>query len=153
MANRGFRRLLSLALFAAWVALMLSCGAAAQEEKASPQETKAPEGKFTRMVERDGALNLTSEQKAELKKIRARFEDKQEDLDLSMKAKKIEMVKLFREESPDRKKIETRLKELNALEGSRQKLFLDEFFEVREILTPEQVKLFTRKTVRALLRP
>jgi len=29
---------------------------------------------------------------------------------------------------------------------------VDEFFEVRQLLTPEQARLFTRKTLRAMLR-
>lgn len=97
-------------------------------------------------------MNLNAEQKEKLMKIRKGFEDRQEDVSFSIKEKKFELVKLFREATPDRKKIEAKLNEIIELERARQRLYLDEFFQVREILTPEQVKIFTRQTMRALIR-
>lgn len=103
------------------------------------------EGKF-------GELNLTPEQQAGLKKIREKYDTRREDLLFLMREKKLEMVKMLKEDKPDRKKLERKLEEITKLEADRQRLFLDEFFEVREILTPKQAKIFTRKTMKFLLR-
>jgi len=121
---------------------------AEKERDATPQPSLSPP-----CGDREkGGMNLNAEQKEKLMKIRKGFEDRQEDVSFSIKEKKFELVKLFREATPDRKKIEAKLNEIIELERARQRLYLDEFFQVREILTPEQVKIFTRQTMRALIR-
>ena len=99
-----------------------------------------------------GELKLTAEQNGRLKEIRKKYEGRREDILCQMKVKKVEMIKLLRDEKPDRNKIEKKLDEITKLEAERQRLFLDEYFDVREVLTPEQVKIFTRITVRHLMR-
>ena len=121
----------------------------AQEEKI--RNDNAHEGR-QKIRGEAGEMKLTTQQSDLLKKIREKYEWKREDIVYKMKEKKIEMVRLLREDTPDRKQIEKKLEEVAKLEGERQKLFLDEYFEVRTVLSPEQVKIFTRKTVRALMR-
>lgn len=138
--------LLTMLIFAAFVIAAPIC--AQKESEATPRPTLSPGGE---KGEQRG-MKLTSEQKEKLRNIRKIFEDKQDDVNFSIREKKMELAKLFREASPDRKKLEGKLNEIIELERTRQRLYLDEFFQVREILTPEQVKIFTRQTMRALLR-
>lgn len=95
---------------------------------------------------------LTPQQRDSLRVIRRKFEEKRGDILFSMKEKKLELIKLIRESKPDKKKIEKKLAEITALEGARQQLLLDEFFEVREVLTPEQGQRFTNMTIKHLLK-
>jgi len=97
-------------------------------------------------------LKLTPQQQEKLKRIRDSFVDRQEEIMLRIREKRLEMLKLFKDPEPDRKKIDASIDEIVRLEGARQHLMVDEFFEVRKLLTPEQARLFTRKTLRAMLR-
>jgi Spy/CpxP family protein refolding chaperone len=97
-------------------------------------------------------MGLTPEQQEKLKNIRTRYEEKAEDIQFEIRSKKIEMVKLLRAPSPERKMIDQKLEELLKLEGARQRLYVDEYFEVRKLLTPEQARIFTRKTIRAIMK-
>jgi Spy/CpxP family protein refolding chaperone len=97
-------------------------------------------------------LKLTPQQSEQLKTIRSRYEDRQQDLLFNAREKKMELMKCLREAQPDKSKINKKLDEIVKLEGSRQRLIVDEFFEVRQILTPDQVKIFTRKAMRAMMK-
>lgn len=100
----------------------------------------------------DQNMGLNKEQYEKLKKIRNKYEDKREDLMLEVREKKMDMIKLLKESEIDRKKVDSKLEEMLHIERERQKLFLDEFFEVRDILTPDQIRMFTRRIVKSLLR-
>ena len=62
------------------------------------------------------------------------------------------MAEFIREENPVRKKIDEQLNRIIDLERQRQKILLDEFFETREILNPEQQRQLTLMTVKMILR-
>ncbi len=143
-----FSSILSVTVLILTILLTAAPLYAQKEGEATPQPTISPGS--DRGVK--GWMNLSPEQREKLKKIRKSYEDRQDDINFSMKEKKLELAKLFREAAPDRKKIEGKLNEVIELERARQRLYLDEFFQVREILSPEQVKIFTRQTMRALLR-
>jgi Spy/CpxP family protein refolding chaperone len=115
-------------------------------------QDEPPEKGRRGMGDKFGEFGLTPEQRGSLKVIRQKYEDKRGDILFSMKEKKLELVRLIRESKPDKKKIEKKLQEITALEGERQKLLLDEFFEVREVLTPEQAQRFTNMTIKHLLK-
>jgi Spy/CpxP family protein refolding chaperone len=99
-----------------------------------------------------GELKLTPQQSEQLKVIRSKYQDRQEDLLFTIREKKMDLVKGLREAQPDRKSINRKLDDILKLEGDRQRLIVDEFFEVRQILTPDQIKIFTRKAMRTMMR-
>jgi len=147
--KRLFRKFILSFTVLIFSAFLIAAPLSAQKESgATPRPTVSPG--FDKGEKR--GMNLTSGQREKLRNIRKSFEDKQDDINFSIREKKLELAKLFREDSPDRKKLEGRLNEIIELERTRQRLYLDEFFQVREILTPEQVKIFTRQIMKALLR-
>lgn len=97
-------------------------------------------------------IQLTEEQKVQVQKIRSRYEWQIEDIRISSHKARLQMADYLREENPARKKVDEQLHRIMDLERQRQKILLDEFFETREILNPEQRRQLTMMTVRMILR-
>jgi Spy/CpxP family protein refolding chaperone len=97
-------------------------------------------------------IQLTEEQKVQVQKIRSRYEWQIEDIRISSHKARLQMADYLREENPARKKVDEQLNRIMDLERQRQKILLDEFFETREILNPEQRRQLTMMTVRMILR-
>jgi len=92
-----------------------------------------------------GQLNLSTAQRTKMTEIHQRFERRRRDLEWAMRAKRLELATMMRTSAPDRKKLEAKVQELVELERRRQFLMLDEFFEVKKILSPQQFELFRER--------
>ncbi|MFH0801829.1 MAG: periplasmic heavy metal sensor [bacterium] len=97
-------------------------------------------------------LNLTEEQKLRVQKIHSRYEWLMEDVRISSQKARIQMADFLREEIPDRNKVGKQLNRIMALEHQQQKILLDEFFETRKVLNPEQQRHLTLMAIRMILR-
>lgn len=97
-------------------------------------------------------LNLTKEQRAQLLSVHQRFQGKKQSLRDQVDAKRQEIVGMMSSERPDRGAIERSLQEIVTLEGRRQTLVVDEYFEVLSILQPQQRKLFRDRVIRQIMR-
>jgi len=146
---------IGMLITALMVAFLLACGGmpGAQEEDREP-----PAAPPHRHVDKEGdrgfpdELKPSAEQKKQLKKIHFRYEEKRQDIILKLQNKKSELALMLNEDTPDRKKIDKKLKEVMGLEHRLQVLMLDEFFEIRTVLKPGQRKFFTRRLVRVILK-
>jgi periplasmic protein CpxP/Spy len=97
-------------------------------------------------------LNLSAEQKERIRVIRNKYSDLLDDVIIEIRQARLQMMGEMRKDNPDRARIEAKLKKVMELQEKRHKIILDEFFEIRELLTPEQRKLFARRMTRGMMR-
>jgi Spy/CpxP family protein refolding chaperone len=97
-------------------------------------------------------MDLKPEQIEKLKKLQLRFKEERDGIIQEMRDKRCRLVDMLMEEEPDRKKLESMIDEILKLESRRQKTLLEEYFEVRRNLEPEQQKRFTRKMIMSIMR-
>ncbi|MCL5037571.1 MAG: periplasmic heavy metal sensor [Chloroflexi bacterium] len=95
-------------------------------------------------------LKLNAKQEAAIKKIRDKYLIRREDLSLDIQSSRIGLIKLLRNDPPDKKAITAKIDELLQLERKRNLLLLDEYYEIRKILDPVQARLFTRILIREM---
>jgi Spy/CpxP family protein refolding chaperone len=96
-------------------------------------------------------MQLTTEQTASLKSIRDRYEDLRQDVLVRLKAKRLELVNLLRQDDVDKATVKAKLDEILALEAERQTLFLNEMFEAKAQLKPGQWKAYRRQIFKSLM--
>lgn len=96
-------------------------------------------------------MELTPEQTATLKTIRGRYEDQRQDILVRLKAKRLELVTLLRQDDVDKATVKAKLDEILALEAERQTLFLNEMFEAKAQLKPGQWKAYRRQIFKSLM--
>lgn len=97
-------------------------------------------------------LQLNEEQKAKMKEIHDKFGEYLEDIKFALGKKRFELADELRKDDPDRKKIDALVQDISTLETKRQKLFIDEFFEIRAALNAEQKKFYIRRFIRQMMR-
>lgn len=68
------------------------------------------------------------------------FESSQKaiQLDADLKSLRLEMFRRLREENPDRAALEAKIDEIAAVRSNMARLRLDAFFQIHDLLTPEQ---------------
>jgi Spy/CpxP family protein refolding chaperone len=151
----GMKTLCVVLLFFFCGLFLICCQGPGQAQDSDMQQHRkhgAQAGKNTPGGGGQADMKLTPEQQDKLKKIRDAYMDRTEEMQLQIKEKRFEMMKLFRDQEPDRKKIYAKIDEIYKLECDRQRLMVDEFFEVRQVLTPEQARVFRIKTYRAMMK-
>ena len=106
----------------------------------SPKAPAMREGreKWEKRVDTD----LTLEQKEKLAKLRLSLQEETLDLRTQLMKKRIELEKLWLEESPDKTRIYSLMDEIASIRGEMNKKSVDFLFEVKKILTPEQLQKF-----------
>ena len=147
------KRLLALLLFTVFT---LALNPAVYAQPLQEGSTGAESGKRHDMMQFkaqwEERLNLTPEQKTKLQNIRSKYSNKITDIKLSTQKARIELAQLLREDKPDKVKIDAKLEENLKNTSLMQKTMLQEFFEAREVLTPEQRKIFANQIVHMLTR-
>jgi len=98
-----------------------------------------------------GWSGLSPKEKSAMRSIREKYQDQRDEINLSMEEKKLELVKLLKQDPPNKPLIKQKINELIILEKARQDLMVDEFFEVRSHLSPTQATRFTRKLILLIL--
>jgi periplasmic protein CpxP/Spy len=149
------KKLFALLVFAALL-LILNPAVYAQPLQEGRTGPEPEQGKMQEMrkfkAQWEEKLNLSPEQKTKLKAIRSKYADKITDIKLSTQKSRIELAQLLREDNLDRAKIDAKLEENLKNSSMLQKTMLQEFFDAREILTPEQRKIFADQLVRMLTK-
>jgi len=105
-----------------------------------------------RMGDRGMRPSFTTEQKEEMKEIRAGFEDQRVELQNKLKVLHVEMQELTEADSPDFGKIERMIDDVAELRAQIMKLKLKQHRAIREILDDDQRVLFDRGIARMLAR-
>lgn len=101
-------------------------------------------------AQQDG-LGLSDEQKTALRQIHNQYEGKRQEARIEMQTRRLELVKLVRTQEPDKEAIKAKMREVLSLEGRRQELIVDEIFEAKKLLTPEQFQTYRRKVLQRML--
>jgi Spy/CpxP family protein refolding chaperone len=97
-----------------------------------------------------GQLHLSRDQQTKLEAIHHKYADRTRALKATIAAKRRELASQMSAEAPDRATVERQMQEIVTLEGQRQKLLTDEFFEVLGVLKPDQQKLFRARVVKQI---
>ncbi len=105
-------------------------------EKGEAREVREHKSGFWK--EEEKALGLSQEQQTKMKALREASGAKQKALRDQVKAKRDALRQELDSATPDRAKAEATLKDINALQGEIGSNRVDEIFQVRAILTPEQ---------------
>ncbi len=87
---------------------------------------------------RMAALNLTPQQQQQIDQLRDAAAKQSEPLRVQMEQKRDVLRNLWRVDQPDRKAIEAKQAELDALRSQQQAIWTDFRFQVHAVLTPEQ---------------
>lgn len=118
-------------LLAGLLVLMVSLGAGAQPDV--------------------GNGRLTPAQRQALRGIHQRYEERRQDVQLRLQTRRLELAQLLRQDGADKPALKGKLDEILDLERQRQHLFLDEIFEAKTQMSPEQWGPFRQRVLRHLL--
>ena len=97
-------------------------------------------------------LGLTPAQARALRQIHFRYEGRQQDIQLKLQARRLELAQLLRGGDVEKATVSAKLDEILELERQRQHVFLDEIYEAKGQLNPEQWNRFRQRFLRHLLR-
>jgi Spy/CpxP family protein refolding chaperone len=116
---------------------------------AQPETTPGPEMRQGRgpMQQRNmmmKQLNLTDQQQSQMQKLRFDMQKKQVTLQGKVRLLRIELKELFVADDPDKNTIEKKTREISDLQHQEKVSSLDHLFAVKNILTPEQQKLWKK---------
>ena len=104
---------------------------------AQPDDEMMPRGMRERIAER---LDLSADQQKQFDKLRSDLEKQQITLRSKIRIAHVELADLFRDEAPDRAKIEAKQNEIIKLQGESRLSRTGFWFDVNKILKPEQQK-------------
>ena len=100
----------------------------------------------------EAQLGLSSEQKAQLQVIHSRYKGLKQDLSAAVARLRRSVGDQINSDSPNRTSIEQGLQEIVHVEGRRQKVMVDEFFDVLAVLRPDQRRIFREHVMQHILR-
>lgn len=121
----------------------------AQEGAPAPPDKMGKPDKRMK-VENRNWLKLTQEQKSKMQEIHQGYSDQIEDIQLGIMKKRLELAEELKKDEPDRKKIEAIITGMLQLEEKKQRIIIDEFFAIRNLLTPDQRKIYVRRFIRQM---
>ena len=87
-------------------------------------------------------LNLSEDQQKQFDKLQSDMQKKQIDLRSKIQSLRIDIKDMFKEDNPDKGKIESKMNEVTKLQAEMKKNHLDFWFGVNQILKPEQQKIW-----------
>lgn len=87
-------------------------------------------------------LDLSSDQQKQFDKMQSDMQKKQIDIRSKIQSLRIDIKDIFKEDNPDKGKIESKMNEITKLQGEMKKNHLDFWFGVNKILKPEQQKIW-----------
>lgn len=125
------------------VFIVAASSAVAQQPQAQRQVQKRPM-QMWRSQALPGKLKLTDQQKADIQKIRLDQMEKRIDIRAQMQHARVDYEKLAAADNPDRDALTATLDQIAKLRGELQKNFLDGWFAVNKILTPDQQKIWKK---------
>jgi Spy/CpxP family protein refolding chaperone len=87
-------------------------------------------------------LDLTADQQKQVDKLHSELQKKQIALSSKIASLRLDVRDLFREDKPDRSKIELKLSEISKAQSETKLDHLGFWFDVNKTLTPEQQKIW-----------
>jgi Spy/CpxP family protein refolding chaperone len=112
----------------------------------------AQEHEHSRASDLEAKLGLSPEQKQKLSAIHARYKTQKLELRESVTRLRQSIVSELKSDGPERSRIDRCLQDIVQLEGRRQKLMVDEFFEVMPVLSVEQRRIFREQILEHMKR-
>lgn len=100
----------------------------------------------------DEPLQLSPPQARSLKRIRARFEGRLQDLQMQLEGRRLELAQMIRSDSAEKPAVKAKLDEIINLERERQQIFVDQLFEAKGQLSSAQWGPFRQRVLRRLLQ-
>ena len=97
-------------------------------------------------------LQLSPPQARSLKRIRARFEGRLQDVQMQLEGRRLELAQMIRSDSAEKATVKAKLDEIINLERERQQLFVYQLFEAKGQLRPAQWGQFRQRVLRRLLQ-
>lgn len=91
-----------------------------------------------------GDLKLTDDQKKQLEQIRFTFGKELIDHAAKAASARLELQQLFKADNPDKVAIEKKLSEISQIQTQGRMLFVNHWFNVNKMLTPEQQKVWKK---------
>ena len=117
--------------------LLLAAAFGVHAALAQPREKKMPFGAGGRLSE---ALNLSDEQKAQVRQIMLEARKKNITTEAQHKLARLELHELMQADTPDVKKIDAKISEVSKLRETMMRAHIESRLAMQKILTPEQRK-------------
>lgn len=95
---------------------------------------------------------MTPQQKQAMTAVRDRYHPHHAEIARRLGARRSELANLIRADEIDKAAVKAKLDEILNVERERQQLFLDEIFEFKGLLRPEQWGPFRQKVLDRMLR-
>lgn len=95
-------------------------------------------------------LNLTEAQEKEMKNLRLDLEKKQTQVQSKIKLERLDLKGLAMADNPDKAAIEKKVRTISDLQNQLKLNWVDHWFAVKAILTPEQQKIWKEEAQRQL---
>jgi Spy/CpxP family protein refolding chaperone len=89
-------------------------------------------------------LDLTAEQQQKLRSLRSEFQRTLVRVQADLRLARIDMRDLMEAEKPDKASIAKKMKEISDTEYRQKSAWLDHYFSVRGLLTPDQLEKFRK---------
>ena len=97
-------------------------------------------------------LKLADDQRQQVDKFHSDLQKKQIALHAKIQALQVDLRDGFRDDKPDRAKIESKINDITKLQGEMKTNHLAFWFDVNKILTPEQQKVWKEKPMMMMNR-
>ncbi|MEW6282195.1 MAG: periplasmic heavy metal sensor [Candidatus Eremiobacterota bacterium] len=98
-----------------------------------------------------GRLKLTAAQRQQIKEIRQRYRQSRQPIHTRVKALRLELLELLAQEQPDKGQVNAKVREIMDVQMQLQQSIVDELFEIRGVLTPEQWKALRSRLLDEML--
>jgi Spy/CpxP family protein refolding chaperone len=103
-----------------------------------PAAAPKPDGR-DRLMEK---LQLTDQQKDQMRKMRTQFQKSNEELASKLRLNRIDLRDLMQAEKPEKAAVQKNVKAATDLQQQMKLNLIDHLFAVREMLTPQQQKIW-----------
>ena len=124
-------------------ATILAATAAMSQGGQGAGQMQGPRRDIVRQRERMAdKLNLTEDQKKELARLRIEMQRKNTPVESQIQLARLEIQQAMLADKPDRAKIEKSMKEISGLQLQIKLNGLDQMFAMKNVLTPEQQKIW-----------
>ncbi len=97
-------------------------------------------------------LKLTDAQRKDIDKLRFDLRKKSIEQQAKLKTERLELVQLFKADNPDQSAIQKKVSEISQLQSQQRLFFVDHWFAVNKLLTPDQQKIWKRVSARMLMQ-
>ena len=95
-------------------------------------------------------LKLTDDQKKSIESLRFEMRKKAVEQQAQVKTARLELAELFKADQPNQSAIQKKVGEISQLQSQQRLLFVDHWFAVNKLLTPDQQKIWKRVSAQFL---